>query len=93
MERHFQASAATISDSPSAMITNSPCRSAICAALRSHVAPERPATAAARPMAMAEAFTTGKLGILDYYKLRNVQADTDMRKAIASVGSTSPVKT
>jgi len=45
------------------------------------------------PMAMAEAFTTGKLGILDYYKLRNVQADTDMRKSIASVGSTSPAKT
>ncbi len=37
------------------------------------------------PMAVAEAFQTGKLGILDYYKLRNVQADTDMRKSIAGV--------
>jgi len=44
------------------------------------------------PMAMAEAFQTGKLGILDYYKLRNVQADTDMRKSIASVGSTAPAR-
>ncbi|MCR9115453.1 MAG: flotillin-like protein FloA [bacterium] len=35
------------------------------------------------PKAMAEAFRTGKLGILDYYKMRNVQADTDMRKSIA----------
>ncbi len=38
------------------------------------------------PKAMAEAFGTGKLGILDYYKLRNVQADTDMRQAIALTG-------
>jgi uncharacterized protein YqfA (UPF0365 family) len=42
------------------------------------------------PIAMAEAFRTGKLGILDYYKLRNVQADTDMRKSIAGAGSTAP---
>jgi uncharacterized protein YqfA (UPF0365 family) len=28
------------------------------------------------------------LGILDYYKLRNVQADTEMRRAIAGAGST-----
>jgi uncharacterized protein YqfA (UPF0365 family) len=40
------------------------------------------------PKAMAEAFRSGKLGIFDYYKLRNVQADTDMRKAIA--GSSTP---
>jgi uncharacterized protein YqfA (UPF0365 family) len=37
------------------------------------------------PLAVAEAFQTGKLGIMDYYKLRNVQADTDMRKSIAGV--------
>jgi uncharacterized protein YqfA (UPF0365 family) len=36
------------------------------------------------PKAMAEAFRSGKLGILDYYKMQNVQADTDMRTAIAS---------
>ncbi|MEN1681231.1 MAG: flotillin-like protein FloA [Planctomycetota bacterium] len=36
------------------------------------------------PQAIADAFRSGKLGILDYYKLKNVQADTDMRGAIAS---------
>jgi uncharacterized protein YqfA (UPF0365 family) len=38
------------------------------------------------PRAMAEAFRSGQLGILDYYKLQNVQADTDMRGAIAGAG-------
>jgi uncharacterized protein YqfA (UPF0365 family) len=36
------------------------------------------------PLAMAEAFSSGRLGILDYYKLQNVQADTNMRGAIAT---------
>ena len=36
------------------------------------------------PRAMAEAFQTGKLGIMEYYKMRNVQADTDMRRSIAA---------
>ncbi len=36
------------------------------------------------PLAMAEAFRSGRLGILDYYKLQNVQADTNMRGAIAT---------
>jgi uncharacterized protein YqfA (UPF0365 family) len=35
------------------------------------------------PRAMAEAFRSGNLGVMDYYKLRNVQADTSMREAIA----------
>lgn len=35
------------------------------------------------PQAMAESFRSGKLGILDYYKLKNVQADTDMRTSIS----------
>jgi uncharacterized protein YqfA (UPF0365 family) len=39
------------------------------------------------PRAMAESFRSGRLGILDYYKLRNVQADTEMRTAIAGTGS------
>ena len=41
------------------------------------------------PKAMAESFRSGKLAIMDYYKLRNVQADTDMRTSIAgsSTGS------
>jgi uncharacterized protein YqfA (UPF0365 family) len=36
------------------------------------------------PRSMADAFQSGKLGIMDYYKLRNVQADTDMRRAISA---------
>ena len=36
------------------------------------------------PRAMAEAFRSGNLGIMDYYKMKNVQADTGMREAIAS---------
>jgi uncharacterized protein YqfA (UPF0365 family) len=35
------------------------------------------------PRAIAEAFRSGNLGVMDYYKLRNVQADTSMREAIA----------
>jgi uncharacterized protein YqfA (UPF0365 family) len=35
------------------------------------------------PRAMAEAFRQGNLGIMDYYRMKNVQADTSMRDAIA----------
>jgi uncharacterized protein YqfA (UPF0365 family) len=35
------------------------------------------------PRAMAEAFRQGNLGIMDYYRMRNLQADTDMRGEIA----------
>ena len=35
------------------------------------------------PRAIADAFQSSRLGIMDYYKLRNIQADTDMRKSIA----------
>jgi uncharacterized protein YqfA (UPF0365 family) len=35
------------------------------------------------PKAIAEAFRTGNLGIMDYYKFQNVQADTRMRDSIA----------
>ena len=35
------------------------------------------------PLAMAEAFRAGNLGVFDYYKLQNIQADTKMRKNIA----------
>lgn len=34
------------------------------------------------PLAMAEAFRSGNMGIMDYYRLNNVKADTDMRSAI-----------
>ncbi|HMN26428.1 MAG TPA: flotillin-like FloA family protein, partial [Ignavibacteriaceae bacterium] len=30
-----------------------------------------------------DAFRNGKLGVMDYYNLRNIQADTDMRTSIA----------
>lgn len=35
------------------------------------------------PQAMAEAFRNGRLGVMDYYKMENVQADTSMRQSIA----------
>ena len=35
------------------------------------------------PLAMAEAFRSGNLGIMDYYRMKNIQADTDMREKIA----------
>lgn len=35
------------------------------------------------PLAMAEAFRSGRLGVMDYYKMENVQSDTQMRSAIA----------
>lgn len=38
---------------------------------------------AAVPLAMAEAFRSGKLGIMDYQRIQNIQSDTDMRNAIA----------
>lgn len=39
------------------------------------------------PKAIAEAFRSGNLGIMDYYKMKNVQADTEMRDSIANSGS------
>jgi uncharacterized protein YqfA (UPF0365 family) len=38
------------------------------------------------PKAMAEAFRSGNLGIMDYYKMKNLQADTTMRSTIAGDG-------
>jgi uncharacterized protein YqfA (UPF0365 family) len=37
------------------------------------------------PMAIAQAFRGGQLGVMDYYQLRNLQSDTDMRNSIAGV--------
>ena len=42
------------------------------------------------PKAIAEAFRGQSLGLMDYYELKNVQADTQMRSAIAGQGSTAP---
>ncbi len=39
---------------------------------------------AAIPLAMAEAFRSGNLGIMDYYKMKNIMADTQMRETIGS---------
>ena len=35
------------------------------------------------PLAMAEAFRSGNLGVMDYYRMKNIQADTGMRSSIA----------
>lgn len=35
------------------------------------------------PLAMAEAFRSGNLGIMDYYKFKNIEADTTMRESIS----------
>jgi uncharacterized protein YqfA (UPF0365 family) len=34
------------------------------------------------PLALAEALRNGKMGVLDYYQLRNIEADTEMRRSI-----------
>jgi uncharacterized protein YqfA (UPF0365 family) len=38
------------------------------------------------PRAMAEAFRQGNLGIMDYYRMKNIQADSSMRESIAEDG-------
>jgi uncharacterized protein YqfA (UPF0365 family) len=42
------------------------------------------------PRAMAEAFRGGNLGIMDYYRMKNVQADTAMRESISEGGAPPP---
>ena len=37
------------------------------------------------PLAMAEALKNGNLGVMDYYKLKNINSDTDMRDSISKV--------
>ncbi len=44
------------------------------------------------PLAMAEAFRNGNLGIMDYMRYQNIQSDTDMRSAIADPEGTSKQK-
>jgi len=39
---------------------------------------------------MAEAFRSGNLGVMDYQRYRNIQADTTMRQAIAGGDATPP---
>ena len=38
------------------------------------------------PKAIAEAFRSGHLGVMDYYRMRNIQSDTDMRTSISESG-------
>ena len=42
------------------------------------------------PRAMAEAFRDGNLGIMDYYRMRNIQADTNLRDSLADDDAGSP---
>jgi len=39
------------------------------------------------PLAISQAFRDGRLGIMDYYNLRNLQSDTEMRNSIAGMGT------
>ena len=43
------------------------------------------------PKAMADAFRSGNMGIMDYYRMKNIQADTDMRESIAKPAGAKPV--
>jgi uncharacterized protein YqfA (UPF0365 family) len=45
---------------------------------------------AAVPKAIAEAFKTGRLGVMDYYRMQNIQADTGMRDSIAKPDENKP---
>jgi uncharacterized protein YqfA (UPF0365 family) len=44
------------------------------------------------PKAIAEAFRSGHVGVMDYYRLRNIQADTQMRTSIGEEGQQKPEK-
>lgn len=41
------------------------------------------------PLAMADAFRKGNLGVMDFQRYRNLQADTSMRQSIAGQTETS----
>jgi uncharacterized protein YqfA (UPF0365 family) len=41
------------------------------------------------PKAISDAFRSGKLGVMDYYKMENIKSDTDMRSSIAGTDSSS----
>ena len=42
------------------------------------------------PLAIADAFRNGRLGVMDYYRLKNIQADTDMRSSIGNSSAGKP---
>jgi uncharacterized protein YqfA (UPF0365 family) len=42
-------------------------------------------------MALAEALRSGRMGVMDYYQLKNIEADTDMRESISKAsGGNAP---
>ncbi len=43
------------------------------------------------PVALADAFRSGNLGVMDYYRMNNIKADTEMRGAIGSNAGDAPV--
>jgi uncharacterized protein YqfA (UPF0365 family) len=43
------------------------------------------------PMAISESFRNGHLGVMDYYKMKNVMADTQMRETLGGA-STKPTE-
>jgi len=45
------------------------------------------------PLAMAEAFRNGNLGIMDYYRMKNIDADTTMRRSIGGEGKSQEKRT
>ena len=44
------------------------------------------------PLAMSEAFRSGNLGVMDYYRMKNIEADTQMRESIAKPAETGKKK-
>lgn len=44
------------------------------------------------PKAIAEAFRAGNFGVMDYYKMQNIQSDTEMRDSISKSGKSSTTK-
>jgi len=44
------------------------------------------------PLAMADAFRKGNLGVMDYYKMQNIMADTSMRESLSGDDSSEEVK-
>jgi uncharacterized protein YqfA (UPF0365 family) len=44
------------------------------------------------PLAMSEAFKKGYLGIMDYYRMQNIKADTEMRESISKPAGLTETK-
>jgi len=42
------------------------------------------------PLALAEAFRQGHMGVMDYVRYNNIQSDTSMRQAIATTDESDP---